>query len=112
MALFGFLNKNKKEDATKEANLDLTPVNPEEIYEKAKMELRDILAPAAVEITPKSLHLGDKIARTYFIVSYPSYLSDNWFSQIINLDKIFDVSIFIHPVDTAKLLKTFEKKVA
>lgn len=110
MALFGLFDK--KEEAPKEANLDLTPINPEEIYAKAKLELRDILAPAAIEIAPKSLHLGDKIARTYFIVSYPSYLSDNWFSPIINLDKVFDVSIFIHPVDTARLLKTFEKKVA
>lgn len=110
MALFGLFDK--KEEALKEANLDLTPINPEEIYAKAKLELRDILAPAAIEIAPKSLHLGDKIARTYFIVSYPSYLSDNWFSPIINLDKVFDVSIFIHPVDTARLLKTFEKKVA
>lgn len=109
MALFGLFGK--KEDA-KEANLSLTPISPEEIYQKATMELRDILAPSALEIAPKSLHLGDKIARTYFIVSYPSYLSDNWFSQIINLDKIFDVSIYIHPVDTAKLLRSFEKKVA
>lgn len=110
MALFGLFGKNKKEET--EANLDLTPINPEEIYNKAKMELRDILAPAALEISPKSLHLGDKIARTYFIVSYPSFLTDNWFSQVINLDKIFDVSIYIHPVDTARLLKIFEKKVA
>lgn len=110
MALFGLFGKNKKEES--EPNLDLTPINPDEIYNKAKMELRDILAPAALEISPKSLHLGDKIARTYFIVSYPSFLTDNWFSEVINLDKIFDVSIYIHPVDTARLLKIFEKKVA
>lgn len=108
MALFGLLGKKKEE----EFDLSLTPVSPDEIFRKATMELRDILAPSALEIAPKSLHLGDKIARTYFIVSYPSYLSDNWFSQIINLDKIFDVAIYIHPIDTAKLLKTFEKKVA
>lgn len=109
MSLFGL--SSKKEDA-EESGISLTAISPEEIYEKAKMELRDILAPSALEISPKSIHLGDKIARTYFVVSYPSFLSDNWFTQIINLDKIFDVSIYIHPVDTAKLLKIFEKKVA
>src|SRR5205814_1245911 len=36
----------------------------------------------------------------------------NWFSPIINLDKIFDVSIFIHPIETAGILRTFQKKVA
>lgn len=110
MALFGLLG-NKKQN-TEGLDLALKAVDPNEIYEKAKAELRDILAPAALEISPKSLHLGDKIARTYFIVSYPSYLSDNWFSQIINLEKIFDASIYIHPVDTAEILKNFEKKVA
>ena len=45
-------------------------------------------------------------------MSYPRFLSDNWFSPIINLDKVFDVSIFIHPIETAAILKTFQKKVA
>jgi type IV secretory pathway VirB4 component len=87
-------------------------VLPEEIYESAKLELQDIIAPSALKITPKSLNLGDKIARTFFIISYPRYLSDNWFSPIINLDKVFDVSIFIHPIDTSLALRQFQKKVA
>jgi conjugal transfer ATP-binding protein TraC len=33
-------------------------------------------------------------------------------SPIINLDKIFDVSIFIHPIDTVTALRQFQKKVA
>ena len=87
-------------------------VLPEEIYESAKLELQDIIAPSALKIEPKSINLGDKIARTFFIISYPRYLSDNWFSPIINLDKIFDISIFIHPVDTSLALRQFQKKVA
>src|SRR5204862_5421335 len=35
-----------------------------------------------------------------------------WFSPIINLDKIFDISIFIHPIDTSLMLRQFQKKVA
>lgn len=67
------------------------PVLPDEIYRAATLELEDIIAPSALEITPKSLNLGDKIARTFFVISYPRYLTDNWFSPIINLDKVFDV---------------------
>ncbi|MBP6879848.1 MAG: conjugal transfer protein TraC [Candidatus Pacebacteria bacterium] len=82
------------------------------MYEAATLELQDIIAPSALQILPKSVNLGDKIARTFFIISYPRYLSDNWFSPVINLDKVFDVSIAIHPIDSAKIMRTFQKKVA
>jgi len=88
------------------------PVLPSEIYKAADLELQDIIAPSALQITPRSLNLGDKIARTFFVISYPRYLSDNWFSPIINLDKVFDVSIFVHPIETAEILRSFQKKVA
>ncbi|MBP7006791.1 MAG: DUF87 domain-containing protein [Candidatus Pacebacteria bacterium] len=85
---------------------------PEEIYESATLELQDIIAPSALKIESKSINLGDKIARTFFIMSYPRFLTDNWFSPIINLDKVFDIAIFIHPIDTSLALRQFQKKVA
>lgn len=103
-SIFG--NNNKKEES------GVLPVLPSEIYEAATLELQDIIAPSALKIEPKNINLGDKIARTYFVISYPRYLTDNWFSPIINLDKVFDVSIFIHPIETAALLRQFQKKVA
>ena len=105
------LGKNKISEA-QGANASVLAVLPEEIYEAAKLELQDIVAPSALKIESKSINLGDKIARTFFIISYPRFLSDNWFSPIINLDKVFDVSIFIHPVDTSLALRQFQKKVA
>ena len=103
MQLFG--KKNEKEK-------DLMPILPPELYEAGELELRDVIAPSALKIGPQEINLGEKIMRTYFIVSYPRLLSTNWFSPIINLDKIFDISIFIHPIETAKVLKKFQKKVA
>ena len=108
-SLFG---KKKKEEETEQAGASILPVLPEEIYQSAKLELQDIIAPSALKIEPKSINLGDKIARTFFIISYPRYLSDNWFSPIINLDKVFDVSIFVQPIDTSLALRQFQKKVA
>ncbi len=95
----------------KQPKQDVVPILPQEIYESGVLELRDIVAPAALKISPKQLNLGEKIARTFFVISYPRYLSDNWFAPIINLDKVFDVSIFIHPIDTGLVLKQFQKKV-
>lgn len=108
MSIFNFLKKNK----TKKDLEALSPVLPQEIYEAGVLELKDVIAPSALRITPRELNLGDKIMRTFFVISYPRFLSESWFSPIINLDKMFDVSIFIHPINTATVLRKFQKKVA
>jgi type IV secretory pathway VirB4 component len=106
--LFG----KQKTSAGVEARASTLAVLPEEIYESANLELEDVIAPSALKIEPKSINLGEKIARTFFIISYPRFLTDNWFSPIINLDKVFDISIFVHPIDTSLMLRQFQKKVA
>lgn len=98
------LKKTKKEMTN--------PVLPQDIYAAGVLELKDVIAPSALKVTPREINLGDKIARTFFVISYPRYLTESWFSPLINLDKMFDVSIFIHPVETANVLKQFQKKVA
>ena len=93
-------------------DIGLAPILPKDIYEAGILELRDILAPSALKVSPKQLNLGEKIVRTFFVISYPRFLADSWFSPIINLDEVFDISLFIHPVETARVLKEFRKKVA
>mgnify|MGYP001613257449 CR=1 FL=1 len=90
----------------------ITPILPADIYKLGVLEFRDIIAPSALKITPRLIHLGEKMARTLFVISYPRFLTDSWFSPIINLDRIFDISIFIHPIDTSQVLRQFQKKVA
>ncbi len=110
-----FLDKlfGKKNTSVKgTTNASVLAVMPEQIYESATLELQDVIAPSALRVESKSINLGDKIARTFFIISYPRFLTDNWFSPIINLDKVFDVSIYVHPVDTSLALRQFQKKVA
>jgi conjugal transfer ATP-binding protein TraC len=107
MALFDFL---KKKETVKTA--EITSFLPQEIYEAGVLELQDVIAPSALAVTPRDINLGDKIVRTFFVISYPRYLSDSWFAPIINLDKVFDISIFVHPIDTATVLRQFKKKVA
>jgi type IV secretory pathway VirB4 component len=73
-------------------------------------DVKRIIAPAGAQVSPNSLKIGDKIAKTFFILSYPRYLSSGWFEPIINLPNLFDVSIFINPVDTGVALKNLRKK--
>ncbi|NQV87934.1 MAG: DUF87 domain-containing protein [Parcubacteria group bacterium] len=106
MKLFNFLKKKEKKQ------VEISSMLPEQIYEAGVLELKDVIAPSALKITARDISLGDKIVRTFFVISYPRFLGESWFSPIINLDKVFDISIFIHPIDTAKVLRTFQKKVA
>lgn len=103
--LFGKKIKHEKHD-------DILPVIPREIYESGVLRLQDIIAPSALEITSNHIKIGEKVARVLFVMAYPRFLAANWFSPIINLDKIFDISIFIHPIDTASMLRQLQKKVA
>jgi len=104
-----FFGLFKKEEGIREP---VRPVLPQELYESSALELKDVIAPSALQITPREVHLGDKIMRSFFVISYPRFLSESWFAPIINLDKMFDVSIFVHPIDTAAILRKFQKKVA
>jgi conjugal transfer ATP-binding protein TraC len=107
MALLDFLHRGEDENAPK-----IAPVLPKDIYAAGKLELADTIAPAALKVSSKEIELGEKVSRTFYTISYPRYLTDSWFTPIINLDKVFDVSIFIHPMDTAEALKNFQRKVA
>lgn len=85
---------------------------PEQIYQKNLADLRDILAPAALEINSNYLRLGKKLTKSFFIYNYPRFLNTNWFSPMINLDKMLDISFFISPIDTGAALKKLRRKVA
>jgi len=71
-----------------------------------------IIAPSGVEVTQNYLKIGDKLAKTLFIFSYPRYLATGWFEPLINLPNLYDISIFVNPVDTGSALKKLRKKAA
>jgi type IV secretory pathway VirB4 component len=106
MALFG--NKT----ATESAEKTLIPIFPEDLSKTGALQFRDVIAPAALEISSNYIRLGEKLARTLYIFSFPRFLAANWFSPIINIDKMMDISIFIHPVDTSTILKKLQRRVA
>lgn len=99
----------KKKDISK---MEDVPIIPQEIYETGILQLKDVIAPSALEVGSSSIKLGEKFTRTFFVISYPRFLAASWFSPVINLDRVFDISMFIHPVDTSSILKQLQKKVA
>jgi len=84
---------------------------PEKIFEAESLNVRDFIAPSSIEIQQSFLRVGEKMAKSFFVFSYPRYLSTGWFSSVINLDTPMDIAFFIHPIDTGLVLKQLRKKV-
>lgn len=106
MALLDFLTKKKKDDAA------IVPVLPKDIYREGTLNFVDTIAPTALKIGSREIQLGEKYARAFYTISYPRFLADGWFSPVINLDKVLDAAIYVHPINTGDALRTLQKKVA
>jgi len=81
-------------------------------YKPSESDLPNIIAPAGLEVSPNYLKIGDYYAKTFFIFTYPRFLSSGWFSPIINLAEMMDITIYTHPMDTALALRNLRKKLA
>ena len=97
--------KDKKED-------ELEEFIPEELIDQGSVGLRDVIAPSAIKVSPNEVVLGGKIAKSFAIVAYPRFLNEGWFAPVINLSKEFDISIYVHPIESISALRSFRKKVA
>jgi conjugal transfer ATP-binding protein TraC len=76
------------------------------------LTISDVIAPSAIQVSPRHINISGKLARSFYAVAYPHFLNDGWLEPILNMEKELDVSIMIHPIDTAETLKKFQKKVA
>jgi len=83
----------------------------ERAYRKGMTSVRDLIAPSAMRIDTNNLQVSGKFARTYFVLTYPRYISTDWLSPIINLDVAMDISLFIYPMETDVVMKKLRDKV-
>jgi type IV secretory pathway VirB4 component len=65
-----------------------------------------------MKITANYVQIGDKLARTLFIFTYPRYLTTNWLSPVLSMDKEMNLAMFIHPVETVWMMSQLRKKLA
>ena len=108
----------KKLSPKEEARLKLskekqttTLLEAEEAYLKGLISVRDLIAPAALRVTPHFLQLGSKYVRTIFVTAYPRYLAVGWFAPVINYNASLDVAMFFYPVPSGIILKQLLKRV-
>ena len=89
----------------KEKTLEQVEVNFDEI------KAEDIVAPSLIEIKQNYIKLGERMTKSFFVFSYPRYLTTSWLSPLINLDSPLDIALFIHPADSGSVLKRLRKKL-
>ncbi|AKM82272.1 MAG: Type IV secretory pathway VirB4 component-like protein [Berkelbacteria bacterium GW2011_GWE1_39_12] len=83
---------------------------PQQTYQQGMTSVLDIIAPAALEVKPNYIRLGNMLARTLFVFTYPSYVQTNWLAPIINYDITLDISMFIHPIGSKEMMTQLRKK--
>jgi type IV secretory pathway VirB4 component len=108
-----FINFDPKKDRKK-----LTPalrkkiVEAEKFYEKGIIDMKDMIAPGAMEVGTKNIQLNDQYVRSFFVFNYPRFLETNWMNPIVNFDMTMDISIFVYPTESGQMMKILRKKVA
>lgn len=83
----------------------------EEFFVEEPLGLADIIAPSFIEAKQNYLKIGERLAKSYFIFSFPRYLTTGWFSPIINLNVPMDISFYLHPVASEKILRQLRRRV-
>jgi hypothetical protein len=82
------------------------------VFEAPTIGIKDIIAPSSLtSLKSDHLKLGKRLARSFFIFSYPRYINTGWFSPIINMDTPMNIGIHIHPIYTGTVLKNLRRKV-
>lgn len=95
--MFNLFKKNNKSDLLQKSN---------------QLSLDDVFAPAEMEINFNHLRVNNYFYRTYFISSYPRFISPNWLEPLISFDHSLLISMFINPGQSRGVLDELKRKMA
>lgn len=84
----------------------------EKIYRQGLATIKDLIAPSSMEITSGYIKVSGMTAKSFFVYAYPRYTEVNWLSPVINFDVSMDISMFIYPASSVKMMKFLKNKVA
>lgn len=117
MSLFSFnkseLDKKKSEleELKGQISADSKLEEIQKQYQEGITNLKDLLAPSSLKFTNSYFELNGKFGRSFFVLTYPRFLSSNWLSFIINSESALDISMFIYPIDSSIILKKLKSKI-
>lgn len=95
---------------SRQSTQELATLQEEKTYRSGVVNIRDLIAPAAMKVDSSYLLLGDTYVRTVFVVTYPRYISVGWFAPIINFASTLDIAMYFYPVPTEIILKQLKNQ--
>lgn len=87
---------------------DLTPLEKVE----AGTSLADVIAPKSIETDFGYIKIGEAFYKTFFVTSYPRYVSANWLQPLIDFENELSLSFYIYPEQASDVLGNLQRKVA
>ena len=85
--------------------------NSGDILAKGMLDIKDIIAPSAIEVDFNHVKIGATFFRTVFVSGYPRFVGADWLSPIINFDHSLDISMFYYPVRSQGVLDDLKRKI-
>lgn len=80
--------------------------------EEQPSNVPDAIAPQSVEVDFKTIRVGQRFYRTFFVSGYPRYVSIGWLSPVIDFDYTLAISMFVYPIFTDDVLSNLKRKIA
>lgn len=84
----------------------------EKMFNEGLDSIKDLIAPSSMEIAYDHVRIEGQYSQTFFVHSYPRYIDTNWLSPLVNFDVTMDISQFIYPIDSSKIMRKLKTKVA
>ena len=91
-----FLNKNTKPKENPGKSSEGKEKDPAQVLSEGMVNIKDIIAPPAIEVDFDFLKIGNSYYRTLFISGYPRFVGANWLSPVINFEHTLDLSMFYY----------------
>jgi hypothetical protein len=101
--MFDFFKKKKDPTTSAEAFT--------EALAKGKVGVKDLIAPASVEVLSDAIKIGGLYYKTLFVFDYPRYVHTNWLSPLINFNANLMISLFYYPVDSKQIMEELKVKI-
>jgi len=90
----------------------IEPLSPDERrFARGTRSLADLVAPAAVEIARDHVRLEYQYARVLAVTGYPRSVGPGWLAPLIEFEHPIELSIHIHPLETASVVKLLSHKL-
>jgi conjugal transfer ATP-binding protein TraC len=101
----------KKDVLETQIEIQKSLLESEKVYREGITTIKDLIAPAGVNVKTSMLEIGTKLSRSFFILVYPRVISSGWLEGVVNVDIPLDLSVYIYPKDSSEVLKELKRKV-